>query len=91
MPVSDLRKTKKSYTLSPESIEFLEALSKAQRASSVSAVLDEMIRNVRRAQEREALNRAVAGYYSGLSAEDAKEEAQWGAFALAEFPGEERA
>ncbi len=89
MPVTELRKTKKSYTLSPESIRFLEALSKAQQASSVSAVLDEMIQSVRRAREREALDRAVAGYYSGLGADDAKEQAQWGDFALAEFPGEE--
>ena len=91
MIVPDSRKSRKSYTLSPESVAFLEVVAKARQSVSVSAVLDELILNVRRTQQREALDRAVAGYYSGLTSDDAKEQAQWGDFALTEFPGEERA
>ncbi len=84
------RKTRKSYTLSPESVAFLENISRARRAQSVSSVLDGLIQSVRFAQERDALEQAVAGYYSSLSDKDAKEHAQWGEFAFSEFPGEER-
>jgi len=87
----DTRKTRKSYTLSPESVAFLEAVSRARHATSVSSVLDEMILNIRRAQERDALDRAVTKYYGALSDEDAKELTEWGEFALGEFPFEERA
>ena len=80
------RKTRKSCTLSPESITFLEKASKARRAASVSSVLDELIQSVRRAQEREELGQAVTGYYSSLSASEAAEQASWGEFALGEFP-----
>jgi hypothetical protein len=82
------RKTRKSYTLSPESVAFLERVSRARRSPSVSSVLDELIESVRRAQEREALEQAVTGYYSALSEKEVKEQAQWGDFALAEFPDE---
>jgi len=40
----------------------------------------------RRRQERAALERAVAGYYSSLSAAEAEELAAWGEFAMGEFP-----
>ena len=82
------RKTRKSYTLSPESVAFLEKVSRLRRAASVSSVLDELIESVRQAQERDALEQAVTGYYSKLSDKDVKEQAQWGDFALGEFPRE---
>ena len=82
------RKTRKSYTLSPESVAFLEKVSRVRRAASVSSVLDELIESVRQAQERDALEQAVTGYYSKLSDKDVKEQAQWGDFALGEFPRE---
>jgi len=83
------RKARKSYTLSPESVAFLEGQAKTRRAASVSAILDELIQSVRSAQERDALEKAVEGYYSALSDRDVQEQAQWGDFALGEFPREE--
>ncbi len=85
------RKAKKSYTLSPESVAFLEAMRKKQRAASVSAVLDEILRGVRREHELASIERAVADYYGSLSTEDAADQVEWGEFALHEFPNEERA
>ena len=52
------RKAKKSYTLSPESVAFLETLRKRRRAASISSVLEEILQAVRRQQER-ARNRKV--------------------------------
>ncbi|HEX3685540.1 MAG TPA: hypothetical protein VHU83_23605 [Bryobacteraceae bacterium] len=84
------RKAKRSYTLSPESIDFLETLRKKQRATSISAVLEEILQYIRRDQERKAIEREIAKYYDSLSDEEVKEDAQWGEFAMREFPTQDR-
>jgi hypothetical protein len=83
------RKTKKSYSLSSESVEFLEMLLKKRHAPSVSAVLEEILQAARRADARSALDRSVVGYYASLSREESRELASWGDFALREFPNED--
>jgi len=82
------RKAKKSYTLSPESLAFLEATRKRRRAASISAILEEILQAARREFERASLERAVAGYYGSLSDGEARESAAWGDFAMREFPNE---
>ncbi|HUI54445.1 MAG TPA: hypothetical protein VLY04_05715 [Bryobacteraceae bacterium] len=82
------RRAKKSYTLSPESVAFLEATRKRRHAASVSAILEEILQTVRREQERVSLERAVAGYYESLSDAEVQESAAWGELALREFPNE---
>jgi hypothetical protein len=84
------RKTKKSYTLSPQSVAFLEAQRKKRRAPSASFVLEEILQTFRRGEEKRAMERAIADYYSSLSPEEAGEQVKWGAYALGEFPGEAR-
>jgi hypothetical protein len=79
------RKAKKSYTLSPESIAFLEALRKRRRAASMSSVLEEILQAVRRHQERAKIEKSIDAYYSSLSDRDAAEYAEWGEFATGEF------
>lgn len=80
------RKAKKSYTLSPESVAFLEALRKRRRAASTSSVLEEILQAIRRQQERASIEKSVSAYYSSLSPDEAAELAEWGEFALGEFP-----
>jgi hypothetical protein len=82
------RKAKKSFTLSSESVEFLEAVRKKRRALSVSSVLEEILQEARRVQEAGRLERAVEDYYASLSDNDVKEQINWGEFALREFPNE---
>lgn len=84
------RKAKKSYTLSPESVAFLENIRKKRRAASISSILEEILQGVRREHERGAVERAVGEYYSSLSDEEVTEQAHWGEFALREFPKEDR-
>jgi hypothetical protein len=81
-------KAKKSFTLSQESVAFLEGVRKKRRAGSVSAVLEEILQAVRRQQQRSALESAVAGYYDSLSDADVAEQSAWGEFALNEFHSE---
>lgn len=83
------RKTKKSYSLSSESVEFLEALRKKRHAHSVSSVLEELLEAARHAQARAALDRSVVDYYASLSKEESGEHASWGDFALREFPSQD--
>jgi DNA-binding PadR family transcriptional regulator len=82
------RKAKKSYTLSPESVEFLEAIRKRRHAPSVSSVLEEILQAARREQGQAALERAVSDYYASLPRDAAEEQTKWGDFALREFPSE---
>jgi hypothetical protein len=84
-----MTRTKKSYTLSPDTVAFLEQVRRKRQAESVSAVLEEILQNVRREQERASVERAVSDYYSSLADSELEERAQWGEFALAQFPKEE--
>ena len=84
------RKAKKSYTLSPESVGFLEVTRKKRHAASTSAILEEILQNVRRENERANIERAVADYYASLSDKQVAEQTEWGDFAEREFPDQER-
>jgi hypothetical protein len=76
------RKAKKSYTLSPESVDFLEAQRRKRRASSISAVLEEILQAARREAEMATINQSVTAYYDSLSDEEAEELSEWGKFGL---------
>ena len=82
------RKTRKTFTLSPESVRFLEMLCKNRHALSVSSVLDEILQSVRREQERATVASAVTDYYASLSREEVLEQTNWGEFGLREFQSE---
>jgi len=83
------RKAKKSYTLSPESVDFLETLRKKRRARSISFVLEEILQAARREAELAKINQSVTAYYDSLSDEEVKELSEWGDFALSQFPTED--
>ena len=82
------RKAKKSYTLSPESVNFLETLRRKRRARSISFVLEEILQAARREAEMAKINQSVTAYYDSLSDEEAEDLSQWGEFALSQFPTE---
>ena len=79
-------KQRKSYTLSPEAVAFLEVMRKKRKAASTSAILEEILQGVRRGQERASVEEAVDNYYSSLTDSEAAEQSLWGDFALQEFP-----
>jgi len=81
-------KAKRSFTLSPESIDFLEALRKKRQSHSTSAVLEEILQSVRRGQEKRTVERAVEDFYDSVPGEETEEQARWGEFAMGEFPNE---
>ena len=85
-PKSRTRKAKKSFTLSAESVAFLEAMCRRRR-TSVSSILEEILQVFRREEGKAALAKAVADYYSSLSTQESEEQTEWGEFSLREFPG----
>ncbi|MFN7922344.1 MAG: hypothetical protein U0Q16_19735 [Bryobacteraceae bacterium] len=80
-----IRRTKRSFTLSPDAIVFLESLRVTRKAASVSSVLEEILQEARRDQERAMLDQATSDYYSSLTDIEVQEQSQWGAFALAQI------
>jgi hypothetical protein len=79
------RKAKKSFTLSIESVSFLEEMRKKNSAESVSAILEEILQSVRREEKRATLDRELTEYYDSLSDEEVAEQRQWGEFARRAF------
>ena len=79
------RKAKKSYTLSQESVKFLERVRRQRRAASVSSVLDELIFEARPTQELARIDQETKEYYDSLTDEEAKELSELGEFATRKF------
>lgn len=76
------RKQKRSYTLSPDSIAFLERLRKKRKVSSCSKVLDELISEVEKRQRKTELHKTMDDYYATMNDEEIAEDCAWGQFGL---------
>jgi hypothetical protein len=81
-------KTKKSFTLSRNSVAFLERLRKERKEKSTSMVLDSLIREAAAVRRREASERAITAYYDSLTPEDQAEDAAWATFAESQMTPE---
>ena len=77
---SALRKERRSFTLSRESVEYLELEQKRRRAPSASSVLDEILRERQQEYERQKLEASMVSYYDSLTDEEMAEDRAWGAF-----------
>ena len=84
------RKAKKSFTLSIESVVFLEQMRKKNRAESVSAILEDILQKLRKREKLSAIERETAQYYDSLSDAQVAEQKRWAQFALEQFPHEDR-
>jgi len=83
------RKEKKTFSLTRESVSYLESLRKQKKRRSTSAVLEELIRQQRQASEMERISASVTRYYDSLSDEEVAEDRAWGQFAETQFPSED--
>jgi len=81
-----LRKARKTFSLDPELVSFLES-ERAERCSeSASSVLEDILRERKQHRERARIEEAIANYYGSLSDDEREEERNWGAFAESQFP-----
>lgn len=88
MPKKSTVKQKRTFSLSPESLEYLESVRKQKKAPSTSTVLDEIIREQKMLAKRRTMGEEITSYYDSLTDEQRAEDAAWGRFAESQFPNE---
>ena len=81
-------KQKKTFSLSNDSLQYLEDVRKQKKAPSTSSVLDELIRERKLQAELEKTEVAMSAYYDSLSDEEQAEDTAWGKFGISQFPKE---
>jgi metal-responsive CopG/Arc/MetJ family transcriptional regulator len=82
------RKERRTFTLDPELVTYVEEVRKERRAGSVSSALEEILRESKRQREGKQLEEQIAGYYSSMSEADVEHDREWGEFAETQFPTE---
>jgi len=82
-------KQRKTFTLSHESVAFLEELSASRKdphgQESVSAVLDGLLLAVGKEKDRQENEAKIGKYYDERSEDERQEEIDWGKLATGEF------
>jgi hypothetical protein len=82
-------KQRKTFTLSDESVAFLEELSASRKDAhgqeSVSAVLDDLLLAIGKQKERLTNEDKIGKYYDERSEEERQGEIDWGQLATGEF------
>lgn len=71
------RKIKRSFTLAPESVEFLRETRLRRSAESDSEALDLLLKEARREARLRELDAAVKEYYDTASDEELREQGEW--------------
>lgn len=72
-----VRKMKKSFTLTPESVAFVAQTRKKRKAGSDSEALDLLLREVMLDIKRQELEAATSEYYDTSSDEELAEQRKW--------------
>jgi hypothetical protein len=72
------RKLRRTFTLSQESLAYLDRETRRQNSESYSAVLDEILREKTREQKLSELEANIAAYYDSLAADELTEQREWG-------------
>jgi hypothetical protein len=75
------RKQRRTFTLSPTSLAYLEQQARERQLNSQSAFLDELLQEKSMEQRRAALEANVTAYYDSLSEAEIEEDRLWGEFA----------
>ena len=84
-----LRKAKRTFSLSKKTISYLESVRREKKRESMSAVLEDIIREQQEAREMERISASVTRYYDSLTAEEIAEDRAWGEFAATQSPFED--
>jgi len=78
-----MRRQKKTFSLSAESISYIKLL--AMKHSSVSAALDHLIREKMMESEREQISAGIRRYYDSADDAEREENRSRGEFAESQF------
>ena len=85
LPRTGLRREKKTFTLSRESLKFLAMEQKKRGIESASAVLEQIIHESRCKANTGNIDAAISAYYDSVSGEEKEEDRRWGEFAETQF------
>lgn len=83
---SRTRKAKKTFTLSRESVAFLETEKQKRGRESTSLVLEELIQECREKDTAKKIGAEISSYYDSLTDEERNENSNWGEFAEKQLP-----
>lgn len=74
-------KQRRTFTLSPESIAYLEQEARRRRTNSHSAVLDELLREKKKEEQLAVVENQFTAYYDSLDDKEVEEQRTWGEYA----------
>ena len=80
------RKERRTFTLDPELVGYVEEIRKQYKKESASSALEEILRESKRRREQQRIEDSIARYYSSLTDEEVRRDRNWGAFAESQFP-----
>jgi hypothetical protein len=83
---SGTRKERRTYSLDPELVRYVEKVRKEFRIDSASAALEKLLWESKRQRERRRQEDRIANYYSSLDGAETAQETEWGKFAESQFP-----
>jgi Zn-dependent M32 family carboxypeptidase len=72
-----LCKSRKSFVLSEQVLDFIEKEKTRRGSESISAVLEDVIREYCRRYDEKTMSAAIANYYDSLSDEEQQEDRSW--------------
>ena len=80
------RKQRRTYSLDPELVKYVERVRRDGRIASASSALEHILWESKRRRERLRQEDLIANYYSSLDDAETKEQSEWGKFAETQFP-----
>jgi hypothetical protein len=83
-----LHKERKTFSLGPEYVAFLESFRRETHSESLTAALEAALRRIMLAEEMERISAEVNAFYGATSPAEAAAESAWGQVAESEFPGD---
>jgi hypothetical protein len=83
-----VRKQRRTFSLDPELVKYLDKVRREGRISSASSALEQILWESKRRRERLRQEGWIANYYNSLDEAEVAEQSEWGNFAETQFPGE---
>jgi uncharacterized protein HemX len=75
------RKLRRTFTLSPQNVVYIEKQTRERNMPSQSAFLDELLREKTYEQQLAAMQANIKHYYDTLTDDEVEEQRSWGEFA----------
>ena len=82
------RKERRTYSLDPELVKYVDKVREEKRIGSASSALEQILWESKRLRDRKHQDELIAKYYTSLDDAEAEQEREWGRFAETQFPTE---